>query len=294
MKVLLICASIFAVLSANANAEDRRVLLLAEATVQTETLLLSDLLPSDAGPRLKSLAEKVSLGRAPQPGSLRVFRANELKRVIAEAAELAGEFSKLELPEQVVVRRLGWPLEIDMVRQAIARSNLTNQIDFSEAPIVVPGNLTSRGPNPQLEVTAITVSPDRHHLLARVRCRELAACGTFLAEIFLNYPVPHTMRSGLKPVSEGLVSATSFLTRPARQAVLTAHGPVLVQPGHLALLVSEGDGFKITQPVMPLRRARLGELVRVSDPRTRRSWLAQVAGNGQLRIPGATRREETR
>jgi hypothetical protein len=61
----------------------------------------------------------------------------------------------------------------------------------------------------------------------------------------------------------------------------------------LALLVIEGDGIRITQPVMPLKSARLGEVVLVSDPQTHRSSLAQVSGNGMLR-PDATRKEEVK
>jgi hypothetical protein len=63
MKYFLIFAWIFAALwpTATANAENLRVRLLAEVTVQQETLLLSDLLPDDAGTPLKAAAERMSL-----------------------------------------------------------------------------------------------------------------------------------------------------------------------------------------------------------------------------------------
>jgi hypothetical protein len=108
MKYFLICAWIFTVVSANASAEDLRVRLLAEVAVQAETLRLSDLLPEHAGPRLKALAETVSLGHAPQAGSLRVFAVSELRQAIAE---IRTDTSEIDIPEQVVVRRLGWPLD---------------------------------------------------------------------------------------------------------------------------------------------------------------------------------------
>jgi len=58
--------------------------LLAEVTVQTATLHLSDLLPADATLRLKAAAGKVSLGRAAEAGSLRVFTGGDLREAIAE------------------------------------------------------------------------------------------------------------------------------------------------------------------------------------------------------------------
>ena len=84
MKNFLICAWILTALSAAGQAENVRIHLLAEVTVQTATLHLSDLLPADATLRLKAAAGKVSLGRAPEAGSLRVFTGGDLREAIAE------------------------------------------------------------------------------------------------------------------------------------------------------------------------------------------------------------------
>jgi hypothetical protein len=115
--------------------------------------------------------------------------------------------------------------------------------------------------------------------LARIRCRERTECQSFLAEIAV---------SGAASVG-GMHPLAVF--SPRRLKVMFESGPVLVQPGRMAVLVIDGDGFRITQPVMPLHRARLGELVRVTDPLTHRSLVARVSGNGMLR-PDATRKEE--
>ena len=281
MKYFLICAWIFTIVSANANAENLRVRLPAEVTVQAETLRLSDLLPEDAGPRLKAAAETVSLGRAPQAGSLRVFGVNELRQAMAE---IRTDTSEIDIPEQVVVRRLGWPLETETVRRTLAQSKLTHQLDFSQARITLPTGFTTVVPDPKLEVTGTSSNSDRFGLLARIRCRERLACGSFLVEIVFSAPAGGVRSRELKQASE----------KVPEPGLLSVAGPVLVQPGHLALLVMDGDGFRITQPVMPLKRARLGELVRVSDPLTHRSLLAQVSGDGMLRTSGATRKEEAR
>jgi flagella basal body P-ring formation protein FlgA len=60
----------------------------------------------------------------------------------------------------------------------------------------------------------------------------------------------------------------------------------------MAVLVIDGDGFRITQPVMPLRGARLGELVRVTDPLTHRSLVGRVSGKGMLRPDAITKEED--
>jgi hypothetical protein len=290
MKFILICAGMFAAaFSANAKTETRPSSLLTEVTVQDRSVTLRDLLPPDAGPRLKLAAEKVSFGRAPEPGSLRVFTASELTKAIAESAGLGREFAAIIMPEQVVVRRGGWPIDIEAVRRTVMRSALAGKFNFPQMRIMLPADLTTARSSPQFEVTAITPTPDRLGLFARVRCRERAACGSFLAEIVSS--VPGVLAKWRGPRSELLASAGSF-----KQTIdsATFPGPVLVQPGRLALLMIEGEGFRITEPVMPLKGARLGEFVRVSDPKSQRSWLAQVAGSGQLRTPGITVPKEAR
>lgn len=269
------------VLRTAADAEHFGERLLAEVSVQEETLRLSDLLPVDARAQLKAAADRVSLGRAPQAGSLRVFAVSELRQAIAEIPLYASE---IDIPDQVVVRRLGWPLEAEAVRRTLARSRLTHQLDFSQARITLPPGFTSVAPNPQFEVTALKPGSDRLHLLAQMRCRERSACGSFLAEIVISDPSDGTRSNGIKLASE----------KAAPPSLLPVAGPVLVHPGRLALLVIDGDGFRITQPVMPLKRARLGELVRVTDPLTHRSLVAEVSGNGMLRASGAIRKEKVR
>jgi flagella basal body P-ring formation protein FlgA len=220
---------------------------------------------------------------------LRVFTARELTKAIAESAGLGHEFARTTLPEQVVVRRVGWPIDREAVQRTVMRSGLAGKFNFSQMRILLPADLTSARSSPQFEITAITPTPDHLRLFARVRCRERAACGSFLAEIVFSAPGTIAKRRG--PRSEILASAVCFKQRIESA---TFSGPVLVRPGRLALFEIEGEGFRITQPVMPVKGARLGELVRVSDPKSHRSWLAQVAGSGQLRTPAVTAPKEAR
>jgi hypothetical protein len=197
-------------------------------------------------------------------------------------AEIPLATTEIDIPEQVVVRRPGWPLQTENITRTFSHSKFTRALDFSKAKIVLPPGFTTAIANPQFEVTAVNSSSEHQRQLVSMRCRKRGACGSFLVELW-NVPAEGVPSGELKLAYEK-VSEPSLSSAP---------GPVLVRPGRLALLVIEGDGIRITQPVMPLKLARLGELVRVSDPRTHRSWLAQVSGNGLLR-PEATRKEEAR
>lgn len=281
MKHLLICGWMLTltVVAAGADAENLRVRLRPEVTVEGKTLRLSDLLPDNAGAQLKATAESLSLGRAPDVGSLRVFSAAQLRQMIAKTPLATAE---IEIPEQVVVRHIGWQLESETITRALARFKLMRGFDFSQTKTVLPPGFTSAAANPRFEVTGINPSSDHHELLASMRCRERATCGSFLVQVL-----------NVRAEGRGSPEFVQAFEKVAELGLPLRAGPVLVRPGRLALLVINGGGIRITQPVMPLKAARMGELVRVSDPRTHHSWLAQVIGNGLLR-PEGTRKEEAR
>jgi hypothetical protein len=280
MKYFLIGAWLLILSSAGAKAKNLRVSLPVEVCVRTNTLRLSDLLPADAGSELQVAAESLFLGRAPQPGSLRVFSASGLRHAIGEAAPWASE---IDIPAQVVVRRWGWSIEPDTVRRTLAQSKFAHQLDFSQARITLPAGISTALPHPQFEVTAFKPGEGDRAWLARIRCRDRAECGSFLTQIAVSGAVSVV---GSPPVP---VAATYS---PRGLKGMSKSGPVLIQPGRMAVLVIDGNGFRITQPVMPLRGARLGELVRVTDPLTHRSLVARVSGKGMLRPDAITKEED--
>lgn len=160
-----------------AAAQSRPVRLLSEVAVQREDVRLFDLLPSGSSARVPLATDNIGLGRAPQPGSFRVFTREQLLHRI-------GGRSDVDIPEQVVVRRP-------------------------------------------------------------------------LADSYAGKPLPH------------------------RHAVAA-----LVDPRRPASLIVETQAIRIQMQVIPLRKAGLGETVRVFDPATRRVLVAQVAGEGLLQISG--------
>ena len=120
-------------------------------------------------------------------------------------------------------------------------------------------------------------APEPSLLMASLRCRVRADCRSFLVEL----SVPKLAHDhGQKDVT--LLAPDSYL-RARKAAMVSADRAILVSPRKMALLVIEEGGLRITEPVRPGKAARLGETVRVTDPVTHRSLLAEVIGPGTVR-----------
>src|SRR6266566_6003532 len=91
--------------------------LIGEATVNSEDIWLSDLLPASAGPALVTEAREIYLGHATEPAGFRVFTAAQLQSVAHGKIEI-------EAPEHATVHRLGWPLNAERVRGIISGSEV--------------------------------------------------------------------------------------------------------------------------------------------------------------------------
>jgi hypothetical protein len=255
-------------------AAQRIVRLLEDVTVDGATVRLSDLLPPATPAALTTGTENIVVGRAPEPGTVRVISGMTIRASLPEKVSV-------EIPVLVVVHRQQFPIEPEAVKEALKESSAGKQIDFSQAQIRIPAGFASRIPKPQLELLDLAHGFDRVTLIASLRCRERTACGRFVAEIILPNPLMN---------DDSLVGTHSFTA--VRSPGFPSHSdstPFLVQPGAPAWLVVENSGMKITQRVMPLKKARAGELVRVTDPITHRVFVAQVVGEKLLRpaSPGA-------
>ena len=251
--------AVLAVISAQVLAQasqSRSVIptLASDAVVQEEVIRLSDLLPTNVNGSLRVIAEKVSLGRAPEPGSVRVFTLEELRKAIDGRLDA-------EIPAQVTVRRTGWPISPERIRDAA--QVLRPQVDWSQAHIV-PSALAIRVPDAKLRASEIRPGRNPRALMVRLLCRDRTLCAPFWAEAIFDEPV-------------NVLHSPNTLSVQPEQA-----RPPLVRPGRSAMLVSDDNGLRITMRVMPLKRAGLGESVQVFDPFTRRTFLAQVQGTDLL------------
>lgn len=217
--------------------------------VNRDRVHLSDLLPADSDPGLRARVEGIDLGQAPEPGSFRVLTAAELREITG--GRLAVELST-QLPAEIIVRREGWPISPERLREAlsVAKLPLTN--------VDVLGSPTTRRANAGLRVAATQPGRSPSVFLVRFECRERSNCAPFWGKIksMENLSQP--------PLARTLLSNAEHRVTP------------LVRPGQMALLVSDEPGMEIRLRVRPLGRAGIGERVKVFDPGTRRTFLARV------------------
>ncbi|HKW19055.1 MAG TPA: hypothetical protein VJO35_16220 [Terriglobales bacterium] len=188
-----------------------------------------------------------------------------------------------ECRSEVAGRSQHWPLDLERIRHIMQQNPLLQRVDLSQGQILAPPDFTTHGQNSELELRRIQESPGRRLVFVTMRCRERTDCGSFLVEIALPSPLPHNPSASEENSSAGLMGSLGRCKR----SISSVDGPVLVQPHSISSLVIEEDGLRITEPVLPQKRARLGDLVRVSDPSTHRSVMARVIGPGLLVPSGA-------
>ena len=86
-----------------------------------------------------------------------------------------------------------------------------------------------------------------------------------------------------RSIHEGeAIQRTLAQERLSRSSIAVTQKSYLVRPGTPSALVLREEGMTITLHVLPLKRATLGEGVRVMDPSTHRIFLARVKAENTL------------
>ena len=268
---LLRIVSVVLLLTSNwcRDLKGKSLLLRTEVEVRRNIVYLSDLLPGDMSFELAVSARRIQIAHAPQIGSdSSIPRATILER-LAAFPDLA---SRLKVPEQVVVRRHGYEIGADAITLA-----LTSFFSQQGWDVTLPGNARlaaaeSVTPHPALEVSGYNWDYRTHQMQFRVRCRNSHECQSFLVGVALpRRPRPTGEESRPK----------AKLDRHMLQR--TSLGPVLAEAGKPATLLVEGDGIRLTLPVLCLDRGRISESVRARDRVHRRQFTAIVIGPHLLR-----------
>jgi len=147
------------------------------------------------------------------------------------------------------------------------------------ANLKIPANLMACEKDPELEVTSIRRDAFAHDLLIHLRCRRREVCSSFL--------VTASAAPGIREFSSRIFSGPGFaseLSAPRRAVFrgMRHSAPALVEPGKSAMLVLQGQGMRITVPVICLQRGSLAQQIAVRDALTRKILQAKVVGPGQL------------
>ncbi len=242
--------------------------------VNHEIILLSDLLPLNAAPSLKSASDAIQLGRAPQIGSIRILALEQIARRLAADPTLLAVF---QIPASITIRRFQWSIKNAAVRSAISvflQRWKSKYGDLSDPTTLQLDNTGTLQEDPALVVTGMEWDDRRQELQFRLHCAKRALCGGFLAHA--GWPPALTAKLQAK-FSSGI--ASNGLGAPASGALSS---PALAEKGKPAILILEGTGLRISIPVVCLGRGGLNQQIRALDATTHRVFNAEVVGIGLL------------
>ncbi len=270
---LLFIAALF---GAAANAGTLRIALLAETQVQGDIVLLANFFPSFAPLSMRAAAEAISLGAAPQSGSVRHFSRD----FVSAAVQTAGLSPEMFLfPEVFTVHRGDRVLTRDetfaAIQSALARNGSVRFPPFHEEDLSFDSEIEVPQGTAGLQVTQISFDP----ALARARFRlwPRAARGTLpfivTARLSIETPAP-AVSPVLHPVLRDVAAA------PSNTVPFAA--PVLVDPRQLARLHLHSQNSDMLLVVRPLRQGRLNETIRVRLASTGKTFQARVVAANYL------------
>jgi hypothetical protein len=243
--------------------------------VNHEIVLLSDLLPTDAPTLIWKAGATLELCRAPQPGSVRILRAEQILASIASREDLV---QQLVMPARVTIRYYGWPIKEANVRDAIAEFLRNHGSDGAlpdNATLVLPESLAANEKDFQLQVTHMQWDVQRQAIEVRLRCSRRWSCGSFLARAVFAEPLAELWRNGL-PRAMSVDSTRHPETAP------DPGYPLLVARGKPATLILDNAMTRISMPVICLEPGGLKQRIRVFDKRSRQVFLAEVVGDHLL------------
>lgn len=266
------------VMTASARASGRKIPLAPEAIVDGPSIYLSDVLPKSAPEQLRLAAEEILVGQSPRPGSIRIL-SNQTIEALLEGEEV---LDKLEVPEQIVIRRSGRPITKQEVVEAIQNA-LRNNKDLTQL-VINPANIRFNAmvlvstPKPDLEVRKIEIDRALHQMNFWLVSRTDPATLPFLV-----MARPDIARSNPD------LAAAEF-PRGAEEALLNpriardARRPaVIVESGKAAQLhLVSGKTTEMFLTATALEKGSLGQCIRVRLESTGRVLEAEVVGPGRL------------
>jgi hypothetical protein len=251
----------------------REVIRLRDAViVDHPTVWLSDLLSAGSSMALRTASASVVLCPAPQPGSMRVLDAEQIRIAMAARPDL---FQRIAAPPSVIVQSKGWPIKQADIENAIAeylRQRGTNASLFAMARVDLPEFLVATGKNFQLQVAQMRWL-SRQLIEIRLHCSH-HACLDFLAHIVLPERSAEQSRAAL---IRSVFPNSTQIPEPAPA------GSTLMAKGTTAMLILEDARMRLSIPVTCLEAGQLNERIRVFDRRNRQVFLAEVVGDHLLR-----------
>jgi hypothetical protein len=157
-----------------------------------------------------------------------------------------------------------WQVERDDVSSVIARA-VNSKIETRD--VEMPGEPQALVPHPELQIEGWRQARPPAKIEFRLRCSKRSQCGAFLARVNLS-PAQRREFASAKP---------SPPNGRARSAVLA-----LARQGRPARMAWQGNGIRLSIPVMCLQTGGLGDRIRVRDRNGRSFFVARVIGPAEL------------
>jgi Chaperone for flagella basal body P-ring formation len=257
-----------------------RIELLREVRVTGTNIFLSDLLPAGAEISLHTRAREISLGAAPQPGSMRVLERDGVLQNIGESEDVTAEIA---VPERIIVSRDARPITVQEVfaaiRKALEHGGFSVAANLHPEDILLQTQILVGPGDPGLEV----LRSDFDSGLRRGRFLLWASHDPKVLPFFVavrlaessSLAIPHSVsQSNRAPNVPDL--------RPA--AVVPVKAEILVSPGEQATLLLRSERLRMIADVIPLERGIMGQQVHVRVMDTGKIFRAQVDGRAHLEL----------
>ncbi len=135
-------------------------------------------------------------------------------------------------------------------------------------------------------VVRITVPCTRIVAAQTIRQEEPIAASQLRQESYHGFP-SESCGDRLGSVIGKVATRTLLANTPIVRSMLEA--PASVLKGEQAIAEYRSDAVELSLPVIPERNGRIGEVIRVLNPETHKTFLAQVTGEGKLLIESGSR-----
>jgi hypothetical protein len=278
---IALVAGVFAAASIPSVAEPActKVAVAANVEAAREDLTLADLLRGDC-PHLQEAAAQVSLGAAPQTGSVRMFDGIRVRAMLEEFAG-AGvsekQISAAEIPERIVVRRAGGTKSCEKIAKFVADaapspSSGTPAWEQKDVDCAAARGIPRDAP---LELTQTAWNAALRRWEFELRCTRAGDCVPFLVwageSKIADSGARHHSTLSAEPSSSHSLSSTG------------AGGGPSISRGQTATLIWDQAGIRVVLPVTCLDAGVVGQMVRVQLKNGPRILRAEVVGAGMLR-----------
>jgi hypothetical protein len=249
-------------------------------------LTLADLLTLETCPQVRERAARVSLGKAPQSGSVRVLDGREVRRLlegVVAGVVSAGKVGGITIAPRIVVRRRGATKSCADIARLVAGSAALQ--DTANAARHGQGDLDCAGArripeDAPLEVTKTSWSAALERWEFALRCARPGDCVPFLVWAHK----PGTGVGGVAGPQAGASLSVNASGESSSHLRSVAGGAErLVAPGETATLTWDQAGIRVVLPVTCLDAGAMGQFVRVRLKNAARILRAEVVGVGTLR-----------